>query len=246
MLKVAQISDCELQEEARIDLVRQYWDAHKAFSEWYEALPAQAKRIVVITNPLNMGGRQAEMENVFLQCYSFSTLSAAHMHMMYWASLQVLFNMLKLTYRALEGVETAYCWPSHPAALRCQACLAQFKALPMTAMQKCHCGFIDRQSRFNTGGLPELTEEHDPTGTASQICMSIPCCLQQDLKIMGPYYTLFPLKMAIGGFTAHLPSTTLQLKWCYMVVEMLEAKGLQFSKKMLRMYEGRELGGFVG
>lgn len=71
-------------------------------------------------------------------------------------------------------------------------------------------------------------------------------CLEQEFKVMGPYYTLFPIEIAIGTFTANLPSTKIQLRWCYKIIDELENRGLRFSRKMLGTFEGRTLGGFAG
>lgn len=229
----------------RLRLVHDCWDLEEKFGTWYNQLPSNVKRTTITDTDQELLGSAAP-NAAFPKSYMFTSLSAAHMHMMYWASLQVIYNMIKLLLQASLGIETTYYWPDHPAALRCPSCFAAFKVSPDEAFNGCRCGFIAAQTKFSVSEVWPLEEGHASTQTASNICMSIQYCLEQNFKLMGPYYTLFPLKMAIGGFTSCLPAAAVQLRWCYAMVDMLETKGLRFSKKMLGVYEGRQLGGFGG
>jgi len=248
LARCAKLNDMECsnqQRDERIAIIHDCWAAERTFTQWYDGLSDSDKTHTRVSSTLRMHGHETRPK-LFSERFEFSNLTAAHMHMMYWALLQVLYTMLRLLYQALQWIETTYYWPPHPSALRCVSCFSLFNPERNIGLNGCHCGFINQQSRFNTSSLPALTDEHISYTMASRISMSFEYCLQQDLKILGPYYTPFPLKIAIGCFTAHLPETQEHLGWCYDVIETLEAKGLDFSRKMLGLYEGRPFGGFAG
>ena len=245
--RCAEISNLESPDkrrDGRVALVYKCWSLEALFRDWYANLAEHTRRLKRVNSTSLVFG-ETNLHRAFPRSYEFTTLNAAHLHMMYWASLQVLYNLLKLLYQALEGIETSYYWPAHPAALRCPDCFTVFDPTFSGESPRCTCGYMESQPSFDASSLPPLTEEHDPVQKATQICMAVPFCFVQDLKLLGPYYALFPLKMAIGCFTGHLPATGRQLGWCYKVIDILESKGLCFSRSMLGMYEGRDLGGFA-
>ena len=243
--KISQIAEAKEQALARECIIKDCWHLESEFFKWHESLSLSIRSFSLVNSFLELEGERTH-RGVFPQSYDFVNLGAAHLHTMYWASLLVIYNILKLNLQALQAVETSYYWPPHPAALRCRECYADFKANPSDCNNGCQCDFMKSQPRFDISHLRVLSNEQDPVATATKICMSMAYCLQHTFKAMGGYYTLFPLKMAMGTFTANLPMTEAKLAWCYTVVGLLERRGLQFSKKMLGIYEGREFGGFAG
>jgi hypothetical protein len=243
--QIGNIADPIERRDQRMNLVMECWKMRASFARWYSRLSDNLTSLAVVEGSWNIPGAAEGVAATFSQSYEFNGLGAAHMHMVYWASLLIVNNMIKLLYQALEAVETSYFWPHHPSALRCATCFPAFDPLSAQSVNGCQCGgWVKTETRFDTSGLPRLTEAIDAVPLATKICMSIRYCFHQEIKILGPYFTLFPLKMAIGCFTANQPETTPQLRWCYAVIELLESRGIEFSRKMLGMYEGRALGGF--
>lgn len=223
----------------RLQLVNRCWDLESQFSSWYTEWRSN-QTLLWITDC----DQPEYANNPFPQSYRFLNLTIAHMHCMYWASMQMIYNMLGLSYEALSGIESSYYSPEHPIALRCTTCYAASWPVSKTGIDRCRCGFISSIGQtYGIHMLRSLREEHDILSFACKISMSMNFCLNEDSRILGPQVTLFPLKMAIHCFTAKLPGTKNHLSWCLAIIDILESKGIRSSRKMLEIYNGLILDG---
>ncbi|KAB8349454.1 hypothetical protein FH972_023481 [Carpinus fangiana] len=219
--------------DSRVRLINQCWNLERRLKKWYQDLGDEDSLAWISEATLELEADKGGCGRLFPYCYNFSSLTSAHLHAMYWASLLIIYDVLTLNYQALMGLESSYHAPEHPSALKCRSCCHIVLPLSHVGPSTCKCGFIGQVPKANLATLPSMTEEHAPQQFANKICMGMEYCLTADARLLGSQVTLFPLKVAIRNFMAEPLTNARRLKWCGGVVDLLESKGLSFDLKTM-------------
>ncbi|RDW70609.1 Zn(II)2Cys6 transcription factor domain-containing protein [Aspergillus mulundensis] len=181
-------------------------DLHQVF------LSMQRKLGQPRVSPVPLGGFRDSLEtDLFPEPLNFPSLTCAESHLVYWATLILLYPLIGELYSVLGKPSSDF---------------------PVPLYYDSNGGTADRATEISsadtTAAYTALAEHY-----AGEICRSVFYFIQPDMKTLGAQLLLAPLSQCVQFF--HVEGLTAKLKWCQGVLTMLANLSLGIAPLLKNM-----------
>jgi hypothetical protein len=163
----------------------------------------------------------AQLGKVFPVAFYFSNPRMAHICMLYWAALVILWSGLSYTYKITANLRriVTECRDSNCCEdpTNETTCSSSAKARKL------------RSAISKINNLPPLEHRQDVVSISRNICQSVEYCMQDELQGLGPGLAYFPLKVAVETFNDY-PDCSRELLWAKAAMEKVSGSSLRLLK----------------
>lgn len=193
-----------------LGLIGRCWKVDSQLQEFYKNLeedtlgplywPELSTEIDGIYNETHLG-------KVFPVAFQFLDIQAAHICLIYWACMAILWSGMGLMYRLLAGISAANAISTNAETHKSGA------------------------GEFDITQLPPLEHRQDVAILARNICQSIEFCLKDEHRGLGARAAVFSLKVAIE--TLHdAPECERELLWAQAAMLRVNQSGVRIMKHL--------------
>ncbi len=216
---------------ARLALINRSWDLYAELERWYEeaqpSTPEYWTVFATMPNPTD----DPVLGKVFPTALYYPSLRLANRYLYYWTSVILTLSTIRITWFALQGADSDYTKPAHPADKRCRDCAT-------AGLTSCSCGREKTSIRFDMTSVRPPPDHEMLAEPARNIARSVEYCTQPEQGNLGAIATVFPLRVATECFQ-HRPSPepveagNRPLKWCQGALESISvSRHLPFSSRI--------------
>jgi len=167
----------------------------------------------------------AQLGKVFPVAFHFLNLRMAHICMLYWASLVILWSGLSYTYKIIANLRriVTKCLDSNCCedSAHETACSGSMEARKL------------RSAISKINNLPPLEHRQDVVSISRNICQSVEYCMHDELQGLWPILAYFPLKVAVETFNNY-PDCSRELLWAKAVMEKVSGSSVRLLKFLSR------------
>lgn len=211
-----------------LEIIDRCWKMDAKLSQFYKELEKKSLGPLYwpeLSNEENPSD-DIQLGKVFPVAFHFLNPRTAHICMLYWATLIILWSGLSYMYKILATMRVDeilkniahYCDENCSIASSKDAiCKRKDQA------RKLRLAFSDLEH------LPPLEHRRDVVSIGRNICQSLEYCLLAEPRRLGPGLAYFPLKVAIEAFNDY-PNCSRELLWAKSAMEKVSGRGIRLLK----------------
>ena len=209
--------------------VEHCWKMDADLQQWHEELEHQNPGLLYWPEfaKLDNASDDPEQGKLFPVAFHFSSLRAAHISILYWTTLIVLWSGLTRLYRNISVILEKGTPGSHDG-------FVHFNSAHWSANNFCSCedpSPMICHKHFRMRKLPPLEHRADwPQYIASNICQSVEYCIQDEMMGLGPAAVSPSLVLVADRLRKEPGYWSRQLLWIEAVLARTYGRGIRVMK----------------